>query len=154
MRSSIDPGDSSALQPHIQRAGIDDATRIATLINAAFVVERVAFDGDRIDLEGVQLLLSKGSFLIVESAAASASLAAGTRSAAYTSSHAATLLPRPALRRTDMQGRGIGRQLASRSRRVRARKPAVAPSICASSAPEPHALLPLYTRLGYVETGT
>ena len=45
-----------------------DVEAIAQLINAAFIVERIAFDGDRIDAQGVSELLKKGPFLLAEDA--------------------------------------------------------------------------------------
>ena len=42
---------------------IEELTRV---INAAFVVERVAFDGDRVDMEQVGSYMDKGTFLVAE----------------------------------------------------------------------------------------
>src|SRR5262245_43644234 len=47
-------------------ANESDAEGLVRLINAAFIVEKVAFDGDRIDLAGVRELLNKGTFLVAE----------------------------------------------------------------------------------------
>jgi GNAT superfamily N-acetyltransferase len=45
-----------------------DAGALAVLINAAFVVERPIFDGDRTSPEGVRALLERGQFLLAEDA--------------------------------------------------------------------------------------
>ncbi|HTB94480.1 MAG TPA: GNAT family N-acetyltransferase, partial [Candidatus Sulfotelmatobacter sp.] len=50
-------------------AQIADVDAIARLINTAFVVERIAFDGDRINAPGVGELLNRGAFLLGEDAA-------------------------------------------------------------------------------------
>jgi GNAT superfamily N-acetyltransferase len=55
--------------PRIRLARAPDAGALALLINAAFVVERPIFDGDRTSPEGVRAFLKKGQFLIAEDAA-------------------------------------------------------------------------------------
>ncbi len=50
-------------------AGGTDAEALARLINAAFIVERPMFDGDRTSPEGVRAFLERGQFLIAEDAA-------------------------------------------------------------------------------------
>jgi GNAT superfamily N-acetyltransferase len=153
MRSSINPGDSSAPQLHIHRAAMNDATRIAALINAAFVVERVAFDGDRIDLEGVQLLLSKGTFLVAEPAAALPSSAAlGLLGCVYVeprgdSCYLGLLAVSPHL-----QGQGLGRQLAIAAEGFAREAGCTAVDVRIIS-PRAESLLPIYKRLGYLEAG-
>ena len=119
------------------------------LINAAFVVERVAFDGDRIDLEGVRLLLSKGTFLIAESPAGGCDLFGcvyleprGDRC------YLGLLSVSP-----HMQGQGIGRKLAFAAEDF-ARQAGCTAIDLRIISPRAADLLPLYARLGYVETGT
>jgi predicted N-acetyltransferase YhbS len=53
---------------HMRIAHSADAKAIARIINAAFVVERMAFDGDRINALGVSDLMKKGPFLLAEDA--------------------------------------------------------------------------------------
>src|SRR5580700_6188704 len=53
---------------HLRIAHSADAEAIARLINAAFVVERIAFEGDRIGTAGVCDLMKKGPFLLAEDA--------------------------------------------------------------------------------------
>src|SRR5262245_56079467 len=52
----------------IRRAMVVDAERLVALINAAFVVEHVALDGDRVDLQVVRSLMAKGTFLVAPAA--------------------------------------------------------------------------------------
>ncbi len=52
----------------IRFARAPDAGALALLINAAFVVERPIFDGDRTSPEGVRAFLERGQFLIAEDA--------------------------------------------------------------------------------------
>src|SRR5260370_16456741 len=50
----------------IRVADVSDADALAGLINAAFVVERPIFDGDRTSAEGVRALLERATFMVVE----------------------------------------------------------------------------------------
>lgn len=43
-----------------------DSEAVARLINAAFVVERPIFDGDRTSPDGVRVYMEKGKFLLAE----------------------------------------------------------------------------------------
>jgi GNAT superfamily N-acetyltransferase len=133
----------------IRSAAPPDALSLMRLINAAFVVERVAFDGDRIDLEGVRLLLSKGTFLIAEAAAGSGDAIGcvyveprGDRC------YLGLLSVSP-----NLQGQGIGRQLALAAEDFgrQARCTAIDLRII---SPRAESLLSLYQRLGYAEAGT
>lgn len=148
MRQSIDPRNSSAPSLRIYKAAIDDAVRIAALINAAFVVERVAFDGDRIDVEGTRLLLSKGSFLIAEAAVGGGDLIGcvyveprGDRC------YLGLLSVSP-----NVQGQGLGRQLAYAAEGF-AREAGCTAIDLRIISPRAESLLPIYKRLGYAEAG-
>jgi GNAT superfamily N-acetyltransferase len=123
------------------------------LINAAFVVERVAFDGDRIDLEGVQLLLSKGTFLIAEPTDASSSLAPDPVGCVYLEPQGASCYLGLLSVAPQMQGCGIGRRLALAAEDF-ARQAGCAAIDLRIISPRAQDLLPLYARLGYIETGT
>ncbi|MGB2669603.1 MAG: hypothetical protein WAO11_02685, partial [Candidatus Acidiferrum sp.] len=46
-----------------------EVAELTKLINAAFVVERPVFDGDRIDERGTREFFEKGRFLILEDSA-------------------------------------------------------------------------------------
>src|SRR6266404_4598192 len=50
----------------IREASDDDVEALTKLINAAFVVEQVVFDGDRVDDLGVRAYMSGGTFFIAE----------------------------------------------------------------------------------------
>lgn len=43
-----------------------DVEAVTSLINAAFVVERFVFDGDRVDTKGVEGYMKSGQFLLAE----------------------------------------------------------------------------------------
>jgi GNAT superfamily N-acetyltransferase len=47
-------------------AGAADTETLVQLINAAFVVERIAIEGDRVDAAGVQKYMQAGQFLLLE----------------------------------------------------------------------------------------
>jgi GNAT superfamily N-acetyltransferase len=145
----------SAARPpiRIRAAALTEDSTVMHLINAAFVVERVAFDGDRIDLEGVQLLLSKGTFLIAEPADASSSLALEPIGCVYLEPRGASCYLGLLSVAPHMQGHGIGRQLAAAAEDF-ARQAGCTTIALRIISPRAHDLLPLYARLGYIESGT
>src|SRR5260370_47321 len=53
----------------IRPATFADVPALTRLINAAFVVESVAFDGDRVNEQGVRGYINTGTFLLVEDVA-------------------------------------------------------------------------------------
>jgi GNAT superfamily N-acetyltransferase len=127
-------------------AQIADVNAIAQLINAAFIVERIAFDGDRIDARGVGELLNKGSFLLGEDAAGLAGCVhvevRGTRS------YLGLLSVDPA-----RQGGGLGRWLVSAAEDY-SRKAGCNAMDLRIISPRAESLQPFYQHLGYTETGT
>jgi GNAT superfamily N-acetyltransferase len=131
---------------HARIANSSDIEAIATLINAAFVVERVAFDGDRIDVSGVRELMEKGAFLLAEEAAGLAGCvyvaAAGERSYLGLLSEAPT-----------RQGAGLGRQLVVAAEE-HARNAGCHAMDLRIISPRAENLLPFYQRLGYAQAGT
>ncbi|HUG52316.1 MAG TPA: GNAT family N-acetyltransferase [Vicinamibacteria bacterium] len=54
------------MTPRPRPAALEDAPRIAALINAAYQVERFFVEGDRTSAEEVASLLGRGSFLLAE----------------------------------------------------------------------------------------
>jgi predicted N-acetyltransferase YhbS len=52
--------------PPIRQAGPADVEILVSLINAAFVVEQVAIEGDRVDREKIQTYMKAGKFLLLE----------------------------------------------------------------------------------------
>ena len=137
---------SRAGDVHFRRAVNEDVKALTRLINAAFRVEQVAFDGDRVNAEGVQKYITTGTFLLAEDAT-------GVLGCVYIEargerSYLGLLSVEPT-----RQGSGLGRNLM-----------AVAEDLarCAGSrvmdlrviSPRAERLLPFYLRLGYRETGT
>jgi GNAT superfamily N-acetyltransferase len=123
-----------------------DADAIARLINAAFVVERVAFDGDRVDAQGVGELLDKGAFLLGEDAA-------GLVGCVYVEvrgarSYMGLLSVDPTRQRA-----GLGRWLVAAAEDY-ARKAGCDAMDLRIISPRAESLLPFYQHLGYTETGT
>jgi GNAT superfamily N-acetyltransferase len=129
----------------IRAAVADDVEAIAQLINAAFVVEHVVFDGDRTNPENVRGLMSSGRFLLAEDAA-------GPLGCVYVElrgerSYLGLLSVEP-----ERQGTGLGRLLvgAAEEHSRAAGCGAIDLRIVSARAE----LLPFYRRLGYAETGT
>jgi GNAT superfamily N-acetyltransferase len=116
------------------------------LINAAFVVERVAFDGDRVNREGVQELLVKGTFLVAEDANSLVGCVylepRGDRC------YLGLLSVAPSL-----QGKGLGRRLSEAAEEF-ARQAGCRAMDLRVISPRAETLLSVYKRLGYSEAGT
>ncbi|MGA2427206.1 MAG: GNAT family N-acetyltransferase [Candidatus Acidiferrum sp.] len=123
-----------------------DAEAIARLINAAFIVERVAFDGDRTDTQGVREYMEKGTFLVADDATELSGCVyveiRGDRS------YLGLLSVAPA-----RQGTGLGRQLVAAAEEY-ARKAACRAMELRIISPRAESLLPFYQHLGYAQTGT
>ena len=132
--------------PRVRSGVPEDAEAIAALINQAFIVERVAFDGDRTNPNEIRALMTDGAFLLAEHTGALAACVyvqvRGERS------YLGLLSVAP-----DQQGKGLGRILVnaaedfSRSAGCRAIDLRII-------SPRAEALLPFYRRLGYSEAGT
>ena len=123
-----------------------DTKAVARVINAAFVVERVAFDGDRIDTLGVSELMKKGTFLLAEDDA-------GLVGCVYVEvrgerSHLGLLSVV-----SGRQGTGLGRQLVAAAEEYSRNAKCVAMDLRIIS-PRAESLLPFYQHLGYAQTGT
>jgi GNAT superfamily N-acetyltransferase len=148
MTAAANPS-SRAWEVRIRAAALYDAEAIARVINAAFVVELVAFDGDRVDVEGVRLLMNGGTFLAAES---------GNESHGFTGCvyvelrgqrcYLGLLSVTPAL-----QGTGLGRRLVFAAE-DHARTAGCLAMDLRMISPRAKALLPFYERLGYTQTGT
>jgi GNAT superfamily N-acetyltransferase len=145
------PNQASAPSPsrgtRIRTAVAGDAEAVAHVINAAFVVERVAFDGDRTNPDDVRELMNAGRFLLAEEDAL------GLIGCVYVELRGErcylgllSVLP-------ELQGKGLGRWLVaaaegySRSAGCRAMELRVI-------SPRAESLLPFYERLGYAQAGT
>jgi len=140
--------------PEPSRRGDDTSIRIGQrsdvpglvrLINAAFVVEQIAFDGDRIDKEETHAFLDTGQFLVAEDSSGFAGCVyVEVREGRGYLGLLAVDPPR--------QGTGFGRKLvAAAEDYFRAAGCGVVDLRIIS----PRTPLPaFYRRLGYVETGT
>lgn len=125
----------------IRQASDDDVEALTKLINAAFVVEQVVFDGNRVDDLGVRAYMSGGTFLIAEDSS-------GVAGCVYVEtrvdrSYLGLLSVQPAL-----QGTGIGRQLVNAAENFARQSGARVMDLRVISA-RGEELLPFYRRLGY-----
>jgi GNAT superfamily N-acetyltransferase len=128
-----------------RRADQADVEALTRLINAAFVVERVVFDGDRVDCAEVRAYMEKGTFLLSE---AGSSLV-GCVYVEMRDNHGYLGLlsvdpPR--------QGFGLGRRLVAAAEDFAQKAGARVMDLRVISARAE--LLPFYGRAGYEETGT
>ena len=136
-----------------------DVDAIVRLINAAFIVERIAFDGDRIDAQGVGELLKKGAFLLAEDAAGPPVRAdrmdprVGLSGCVYVEavgerSYLGLLCVDPG-----RQGTGLGRRLVAAAEEYSRNAECCAMDLRVIS-PRAEGLVPFYEHLGYTQTGT
>jgi GNAT superfamily N-acetyltransferase len=116
------------------------------LINAAFVVERVAFDGDRVNREGVQVLLVKGTFLVAEDANSLVGCV-------YLEPHGDRCYLGLLSVAPSLQGKGLGRRLSEAAEEF-ARQAGCRAMDLRVISPRAETLLSVYKRLGYSEAGT
>ena len=132
------PSESS---PRIRIASEDDVSALTTLINAAFVVEQVVFDGNRVDDLGVRAYMSGGTFLVAEDSTGLVGCvyveARGDRS------YLGLLSVQP-----ERQGSGHGRRLVEAAENFARQSGSRAMDLRVISA-RGEQLLPFYQRLGY-----
>lgn len=125
----------------IRAATTCDIPALTRVINAAFVVEQVAFDGDRVDDLGVRGYMSRGHFLLAEMAGACIGCVyieqRGDRS------YLGLLSVEPT-----HQGTGLGRRLMSAAEEL-ARSLGSRVMDLRIISPRAEQLLPFYKRLGY-----
>jgi GNAT superfamily N-acetyltransferase len=141
------PGAQSSLQlddHRIREGGPADVEALTGLINAAFVVEHIAIEGDRVDAEGVRGYMARGRFLLLEEGTA----LLGCVYTELRSAHGYVgLLSVDPVR----QGSGLGRQLMYAAEKYFGEAGCTAVDLRIISArPE---LLRFYGKLGYAETG-
>jgi GNAT superfamily N-acetyltransferase len=136
---------SSLTGVRIRTGTLADTESIASLINKAFIVERVAFDGNRTSSEKVRALFESGSFLLAES-----------RSSLVGCVYLETRGPRGYLGLLSVdplfEGQGLGRRLMDAAER-HARSIGLDALDLRIISPRAEALLPFYRKLGYAETG-
>jgi ribosomal protein S18 acetylase RimI-like enzyme len=141
------PDDSQALNRHeslrFRVALQSDAEALARLINAAFVVERLIFGGDRTSPDGVRAYMEKGKFLLAEDSN-------GIAGCVYVEllgdrGYIGLLSVEP-----QRQGSGLGRKLMAAAEKFFREGGCAAVDLRVVSARTP---LPVfYRRLGYIET--
>jgi N-acetylglutamate synthase-like GNAT family acetyltransferase len=133
---------SSDSEPRIRRANDEDVPALTRLINAAFTVEQIVFDGDRVDDLGVRVYMSSGTFLVAEDTDALAGCVyIETRSER---SYLGLLSVRP-----QRQGTGLGRRLVAAAETFARESSSRVMDLRIISARREQ-LLPFYQRLGYL----
>ena len=122
-----------------------DTDALVALINIAFRPEQVAIDGDRINAEKLQPFFANGKILVVEDGEGLAGCVyaevRGNRG------YIGLLALRPKLK-----GRGLGRRLMLLAEEYLANAGCAVADLRTISARSD--LVPMYTHLGYEETGT
>ncbi len=132
---------SSESRIRIRPAGDEDVPALTRLINAAFVVEQVVFDGNRVDDLGVRAYMSGGTFLVAEdSGALAACVYIETRN---DRSYLGLLSVQP-----PRQGAGLGRQLVAAAEILARESGSRVMDLRVISA-RGEQLLRFYQRLGY-----
>jgi GNAT superfamily N-acetyltransferase len=119
----------------------DDVPALTRLINAAFVVEQVVFEGDRVDELGVRAYISGGTFLVAEDAGGLAGCVYIEMQ--HARSYLGLLSVQPA-----RQGAGVGRQLVAAAEKLARESGSRVMDLRVISA-RGEQLLPFYQRLGY-----
>jgi GNAT superfamily N-acetyltransferase len=122
-----------------------DVPGLVRLINAAFLVERFVFDGDRIDAEETRAFMQSGRFLLAEDSD-------GLTGCVYLEirkdrGYLGLLAVDPA-----RQSTGLGRRLVAAAEDYFRAKGCCAVDLRVISQRTP--LPPFYRRLGYIEVGT
>jgi predicted N-acetyltransferase YhbS len=125
----------------IRTASDADVAALARLINAAFVVEQVVFEGNRVDDLGVRAYMSGGTFLVAEESD-------GLTGCVYIEtrndrSYLGLLSVQP-----ERQGAGLGRQLVTAGESLARESGSRVMDLRVISA-RGEKLLPFYERLGY-----
>ena len=139
--AAITDSRSSRSDLRIRIASDDDVPALTRLINAAFVVEQVVFDGNRVDDLGVRAYMSGGTFLVAEDSD-------GLVGCVYVESrgdrsYLGLLSVQPA-----RQGAGLGRQLVVAAEKF-ARESGFRTMDLRVISARGEQLLPFYQRLGY-----
>jgi len=130
---------------NIRMATAGDIPAIILIVNAAFAIESF-LEGTRTDEERMSAMMEKGQFLVGEDVSGKifASLYAEMRG---DRAYLGMLAVDPSL-----QGSGVGRQMASAAEEYcRQRGAKYLDIVVLSLRPE---LLPIYRKMGFVETGT
>jgi GNAT superfamily N-acetyltransferase len=131
--------------PQFRVATSDDVPALVRLINAAFVVEQVAIEGDRIDHAGAEKYMQTGEFLLL---AENATIAG----CVYTAKRGDRAYLGLLSVEPSMQGRGLGAQLVAAAEKHARQQGCIAMDLRVISAREE--LLPFYQHFGYAITHT
>lgn len=123
----------------------EDVEALTRLINAAFVVERFVFDGDRVDTIGVEGYMKSGQFLLAENQSGLAGCVYVERRG--TRGYVGLLSVNPR-----QQGTGLGRKLMDAAEHYFRAAGCTGVDLRVISQRTP--LPAFYRHLGYVETGT
>jgi GNAT superfamily N-acetyltransferase len=124
---------------------IADTRALVPLINAAFLPEQVAIDGDRISAEKLQPYFKTGKFLVLENEQ-------GLAGCVYAELHGARGYIGLLALRPELKGRGLGRKLMTAAEEYLANAGCEAAELRTISARND--LIPMYKHLGYGEMGT
>jgi predicted N-acetyltransferase YhbS len=144
MASAANPASSSG-RIRTREADASDVEALTRVINAAFVVERVVFDGDRVDVLGVRACMQNGTFLVAEDGHALVGCVYVQLLA--NRAHLGLLSVEPT-----KQGRGLGQHLMQSAERFARDAGAAVMDLRVISARAE--LLSFYERGGYRQTGT
>jgi N-acetylglutamate synthase-like GNAT family acetyltransferase len=125
----------------IRPASEDDLPALVQLINTAFVVEQVVFDGDRVDDLAVRVYMSGGAFLVAEDSGTLIGCVYIERQ--KDRSYLGLLSVQPS-----RQGTGLGRQLVAAAEKLARSSGSRFMDLRVISA-RGEQLLPFYERLGY-----
>jgi GNAT superfamily N-acetyltransferase len=128
-------------QPQIRIASDDDVPALTGLINAAFVVEQVVFDGNRVDDLGVRAYMSGGTFLVAEDST-------GLVGCVYIEARGDRCYLGLLSVQPERQGSGHGRQLVEAAENFARESGSRTMDLRVISA-RGGQLLPFYERLGY-----
>jgi len=131
--------------PLIRIAGQEDVDSLVQLINAAFVVEQIAIEGDRTDRAGVQQYMRTGKFLLLEQSGTALGCVYIEKRGGR--GYLGLLSVDPA-----QQNRGWGRQLVEAAEQYAREQGLRGMDLRAISARQE--LLPFYQKLGYAVTHT
>ena len=139
------PGASTLPNDCIRFGEPADTPALVPLINAAFLPEQVAIEGDRINAEKLQPFFNKGRFLVLEDQQ-------GLAGCVYAEvrgdrGYIGLLALRP-----ELKGRGLGRVLMSRAEAFLSAAGCHVADLRTISARDD--LVPMYEHLGYEQTGT
>jgi GNAT superfamily N-acetyltransferase len=139
--AAIPDSRSSESPLQIRLASDDDVTALTQLINAAFVVEQIVFDGNRVDDLAVRTYMGSGTFLLAEDST-------GLLGCVYVETHGhrsylGLLAVQPA-----RQGLGLGKLLVAAAEKL-ARESGSRIMDLRVISPRAEQLLPFYQRLGY-----